>query len=334
MTTRFTNTSDVPLSLAVFLATDGYDYNDDPNTISATSLIRPLRQLILPGRLPADQTQASLPDMLKSRVGAAIHDAIERAWKTNYMDAMKALGYPNGLIKRMRINPEPGTLEEGQIPIYLEQRLSRQVTVDGRTWTVTGKFDFIGEGRVQDFKSTSTWAFMNQANATKFTQQGSIYRWLDPKKITQDELDIIYIFLDWKSGLVKTDPKYPPQAFKKQTYPLLSEIEVDQFVRSKLRQLATYWDADESELPPCSDSELWRSDPVFKYYKNGDTTAKRSTKNFDSHRDAVFYMSTEGGSKGAIKEVPGLVTACKYCPAFAACTQKDALIQSGDLVMG
>ena len=334
MTARFTNTSGVPLSLAVFLATDNYDYNDDPNTISATTLLKPLRQIILPSRLPADQSLVSLPDMMKNRLGAAIHDAIERAWKTNYMEAMKALGYPSGLIKRMRINPEPGTLEEGQIPVYLEQRLSRQVTVDGRTWNVTGKFDFIGEGRVQDFKSTSTWAYMSQVNATKFTQQGSVYRWLAPKKITQDEMDIIYIFMDWKAGMVRTDPKYPPQPFKTQTYPLLSEGEVDRFIRNKLHLISSYWDAPEADIPPCDDDELWRSDPVFKYYKNGDTTAKRSTKNFDSHHDAVLFMNTEGGSKGAIKEVPGQVTACKYCPAFAACTQKDALIRSGDLVMG
>lgn len=327
MTARFTNTSGVPLSLAVFLATDGYDYNDDPNTISATTLLKPLRQVILPSRLPAEQGLVSLPDMLKNRIGAAIHDAIERAWKGNHVTAMQALGYPNGVIKRVRINPEPGTLEPDQIPIYLEQRLTRQV---GK-WKVTGKFDFIGEGRVQDFKSTSTWAYMTQANATKFTQQGSVYRWLDPKKITQDEMDIIYIFTDWKAGLVRTDPKYPPQGFKKQAYPLLSEAEVDAFIRNKLRLIESYWDAPEDEIPHCDADELWRSEPVFKYYKNPEKTA-RSTKNFDTPQEARLRF-VEDGSVGLIKEVPGQVTACKYCPAFAACTQKDALIQTGDLVM-
>jgi hypothetical protein len=92
-------------------------------------------------------------------------------------------------------------------------------------------------------------------------------------------------------------------------------------------------DAPEEEIPQCTDEDLWRSDPVFKYYKNGDITAKRSTKNFDTHQEAVIYMSTENGGKGAIKEVPGQVTACKYCPAFMACTQKDSFIASGDLVL-
>jgi len=329
MSQRYTNVSDVPLSLAVFLASDFYDHNDDPHTISATSLLRPLRQLILPGRLPPGEGMLSLPDMMKNRIGSAVHDAIERSWLTNHKAALAALGYPSGLVKRIKINPDPADLVDGDIPIYLEQRLSRKV---GK-WTVTGKFDFIGEGRVQDFKTTSTWAYMSQANATKFTQQGSIYRWLDPKKITQDEMDIIHIFTDWKAGLVKTDPKYPTQAFKKQTFPLLSEQEVDAFIRNKLRLIETYMDAPEEEIPQCTDEDLWRSDPVFKYYKNGDITAKRSTKNFDTHQEAVIYMSTENGGKGAIKEVPGQVTACKYCPAFMACTQKDSFIASGDLVL-
>jgi hypothetical protein len=329
MDVRFTNTGDVPLSLAVFLATDNYDYNSEPDTISATTLLKPLRQIILPSRLPNEQGLVSLPDMMKNRIGSAIHDSIEQAWKNNYQGAMKALGYPSCLIKRIRINPEPGTLEDGQIPIYLEQRLSRKV---GK-WTITGKFDFIGEGRVQDFKSTSTWAYMSQANATKFTQQGSIYRWLDPKLITQDEMDIIYIFTDWKAAMVRTDPKYPPQQFKKQVYPLLSEAEVDAFIRNKVRQIETYWNAPEEEIPFCDNDDLWRSEPVYKYYKNGDINSKRSTKNFETNQEAVIYMSTEHGGKGAIKEVPGQVTACKYCPSFAICTQKDSLIQAGDLVM-
>jgi len=48
MTLRYANVSDVPLALAVFLATDSYDYNPDPNTVSATTLLKPIRQIVLP----------------------------------------------------------------------------------------------------------------------------------------------------------------------------------------------------------------------------------------------------------------------------------------------
>lgn len=330
MTARYANVSEVPLALAVFLASDFYDHNDDPQTISATAVLKPLRQLILPSRIPPGVGLTNLADMLKNRMGAAIHDGIEKAWTTNYVAAMQALGLPKRVIDRVVINPSPDQLTEDSIPVYLEQRLSRKLG----DWTITGKFDFIGEGMVQDFKSTPVWTYQNQVNAGKYVEQGSIYRWLDPVKITQDTMKIHYIFTDHKSGMVKSDPKYPPRPFATQSFDLMSLKDTEYFIRKKLSLVDQYWDAPEDMIPPCTDEDLWRSEPRYKYYKNGDITSKRSTKNFDTNQEAVLYMSTTGGGAGAIKEVPGQVTACKYCPAFQACTQKDALINSGDLLMG
>ncbi len=329
MTARFANVSEVPLALAVFLATDSYDHNDDPFTVSATTLLKPLRQIILPNRIPAGEGLVNLADMMNSRMGTAIHDGIEKAWMNNYRGAMRDIGLPDRVISRVVINPDEQDLEMNPdwIPIYLEQRLKRQL---GK-WTITGKFDFIGEGKVQDFKSTSTFTYKKQTGADKYTQQGSIYRWLDPKKIHQDRMDIHYIFTDWKGAMAKSDPSYPPKRFHTQSFELLSLNETEAFIRKKLALIEQYWDAPEEEIPQCSDEELWRSEPQFKYYKNPEKTA-RSTKNFDTMQDAMLRLS-EDGNVGIVKEVPGQVTACRYCPAFAACTQKDQLVAAGDLIL-
>ncbi len=327
MSARFANVSEVPLALAVFLASDYYDYSDDPTEISATTLLKPLRQIILATRVPPGDGLVNLADMMNNRMGAAIHDGIEKAWVTNYAKAMQAIGLPQRVIDRVRINPKPEELTEDILPIYLEQRLKRKI---GK-WTVTGKFDFVGEGKVQDFKSTSTFTYKKQVNADKYTQQGSIYRWLDPKLITQDEMDIHYIFTDWKPAMAKTDPAYPPKRFHKQSFPLMGLQETENFIRRKIELIEQYWDAHEDDIPLCDDDELWRSEPIFKYYKNPAKTA-RSTKNFDTRAEAMIRMA-EDGNVGIVKEVPGQVTACKYCPAFAACTQKDQLVASGDLIL-
>lgn len=333
MSAIYANVSEVPLALAVFLATDHYDHDNDPNTISATTLLKPLRQIILPSRIPAGEGLVNLADMMNSRMGTAIHDGIEKAWMHNHKQAMQNIGLPQRVIERVRINPTDEQLQglaainEEVIPIYLEQRLSRQL---GK-WKITGKFDFIGEGKVQDFKSTSTFTYKKQTGADKYTQQGSIYRWLDPKKIHQDRMDIHYIFTDWKGAMAKTDPSYPPKRFHTQSFDLLSLNETEAFIRKKLAQIEQYWDAPEEEIPQCNDDELWRSEPQFKYYKNPEKTA-RSTKNFDTMQDAMIRLS-EDGNVGIVKEVPGQVTACKYCPAFAACTQKDQLVAAGDLIL-
>ncbi len=329
MSATFSNVGDVPLALAVFLASDYYDFDNTPNTISTTTLLKPLRQVILPSRIPPGDGLPNLADMMNNRMGSAIHDGIEKAWVTNHGPAMAALGYPQRVIDRIRINPKADELTEDTIPIYLEQRLKRPM---GK-WIITGKFDFVGEGRVQDFKSTSVWTYKNQVNSDKYTQQGSVYRWLDPLLIHQDEMDIHYIFTDWKGGMQKSDPAYPPRRFHRQTFPLMSLGDTEHFIRTKVNLIDQHWDTPEELLPLCDDEELWRSEPRYKYYKSGDITKARSTKNFDTRQEAVVFM-TLNGNAGAIKEVPGQVMACKYCPAFAICSQKDDLIASGDLLMG
>lgn len=322
----YANASSVPLSLAVFLASDFYDH--DATTISATGLIKPLRQIILGGRVDNSMAFVDLVNMVPSRMGTAIHDGIERAWMTNHETAMKALGYPQKIIDRVKVNPIGADRHvDGVIPIYLEQRSQKQV---GK-YLVSGKFDFVGDGRVEDFKSTSTYTAINNTNDEKYILQGSIYRWLNPDIITKDEMAIQFIFTDWSAMRAKSEANYPQQRIQQRVLPLLSIEATDHYVRSKLAQIDRYMDVEEQDIPPCSDQDLWRSAPVFKYYKNPDKTV-RSTKNFDTKQEAYIRLAEEGG-KGIVIERPGQVTACKYCNAFALCTQKDTLIAQGDLIL-
>jgi len=321
---KYSNTSSVPMSLAVFLASDSYDH--DPETISATALLKPIRQTILSSRLPADITGPELSQQMANRMGTAIHDGIERAWKGNYQQAMADIGLPAGVIKRVRINPTKEELTDDIIPVYLEQRAYKQI----RGYTISGKFDFVGDGRVEDFKTSSVFMATSHKNDKKHSQQGSLYRWLNPAIITQDEMAIQYIFTDWMAARAKTDPKYPPNRFQQRILPLMSLAETEHFVNGKLDLLEKFKDAEEAHLPLCDEEDLWRSEPVFKYYKNPEKTL-RSTKNFDTMQEALIHKASIG--VGIILEKPGQVMACKYCAAFPLCSQKDVLIAAGDLVL-
>lgn len=327
MPTKYSNVSDVPLALAVFLATDSYDHNEDKNTISATALLKPIRQIVLPSRLPVGEGLNSLGDMMASRIGTAIHDGIESAWKNNYKQALENIGMNKNVIDRIAINPKPEELTSNTIPIYLEQRLTRQI---GKR-KITGKFDFIGEGILQDFKSTSVWTYMYQTNTDKYQQQGSIYRWLDSNLITSDTMQIHFIFTDWKAPKFGGDPKYPTKRFLTQSIPLMNLNDTEKFITNKLNQIDKYWDAPEETIPECTDEELWRSSPIYKYYKNP-SKLTRSTKNFDTPQEAYLRLA-EDHNVGVVIASPGEVKACKYCPAYVACSQKDKLIASGDLII-
>ena len=322
---KYVNSTGIPLSLSVFLATDSYDHNE--NVISVTTLIKPIRQTILAARVPVEASLIDIAGLVYSRVGSAVHDAIENAWLNNYHDAMKSLGYPQKLIDRVVINPEEHELKDDSLPVYLEQREYKKV--QGKT--VAGKFDIVIDGQVEDFKNTSVFTYIMSTNTDDYILQGSMYRWLNPKKITKDTMAIHFIFRDWQAMRAKTEANYPPSNTVVKTYKLMSVEQTDMYVNNRISLLDTYWDAPENDIPRCTDEELWRKEPIWKYYKNPANKA-RSTKNFDNKQDAYLRLSQDG-NVGEVLEVPGQVTACKYCAAFPVCSQKDDLIASGSLIL-
>ena len=138
---------------------------------------------------------------------------------------------------------------------------------------------------------------------------------------------IQFVFTDW-SAARSFESSYPSSRTLEYRLPLKSVAETDQYVRQRLRDIKTYLNAPDEQIPECSDEDLWRTKPVWKYYKK--PGAKRATKNYDNPAEAHTRQITEGGE---VKEVKGQVKACKYCEAFPVCAQKDRLIASGDLIL-
>lgn len=320
----FTNMSGVPLSVAVYLATDNYDY--DPTAISATTLLQATRKTVLSSRVPAEMNVTDILSVVKSRTGTAIHDSIESAWKNNYPGAMKRLGYSQDIIDRIRINPDQETVKDNDIPVYMEQRVSRMI--GGRK--LSGKYDFVAEGRVQDFKTTTVFTWINRTKDDDYKLQGSIYRWLNPKIITDDVMAIQFLFTDWMPGRAANEAKYPNRPVEQLLIPLLSLEDTEQYILNKLNEIEQYKDAPQSAIPFCTDKDLWRSESEYKYYKNPEKRA-RSTKNFDQDHAAALRYQAEQGGVGIVVEIPGRVIACRYCKAFPVCEQKDIYLADGSL---
>lgn len=322
---KYTNRHNVPLAVAAFLAKDSYDKGEA--TISATGLLRPIRQIVLAARIEPENQTTDVSDVIKSRLGTAIHDALEYTWLHYHEQCLSNLGYPPSMIARTLVNPKPYQIKPDTIAIYTEQRVIK----DFHTWKVSGEFDIVIDGEVQDYKTTSTYTVAKGNKDADYIMQGSIYRWLNPTIITKDTVSIHFILMDWTSSRVISDSSYPKNQVVSKTFPLHSLEYTEQFIHNKLKAIQTVWDAEDEAIPFCTDTELWRSDPQFKYYKNPDKTT-RSTKNFDTQQEAIARF-VEDGSVGLIVEKPGQVTACRYCPAFSICKQKDILIQLGDLVI-
>lgn len=313
---KITNNTDIPLGLAVWILADNYDYQDIPNYISATSLMRPIKQIVLRHRL--EETEGyDLSDRIPAALGNALHDSIEKAWLENYEKSLALLGYPKSLIDRILINPTDEQLKAAKepIPIYLEQRAIREI--DG--YMVGGKFDMVAEGIVQDNKSTSAWTWVHGGKDDDYALQGSIYRWLNPDKITEDFVRINFIFTDWQKASALSNPDYPDSRCKHRDIPLLEIRDTEEWIRGKLREITKFWDAPQSQVPDCTEEELWRQPPKYKYYSDPAKVGGRSTKNFDDEAEAISYKNAKG--KGIIITDYSEPQRCKYCEVFSICEQ-------------
>ena len=328
---KYTNNSNLSLFAQVFLAHDTYDHAEAG--LSVTTLLKPVRQVVLGRRVPPESSIIDLESEIANRVGSAVHDGFERAWKSEQLvHTLQLLGHPPGVVKRVRVNPTPEEVAAGGIiPVYTEVRSSKVIA----RVKVSGKFDFVGDGAVEDLKNTSVFKYMN-TDGWEYVMQGSMYRLLNPEKITKDFMNLTFNFTDWSRMQQRQNPdKYPPARMLTRRYELMPLPETQAWAEQRVTQLIELMDVTEAALPLCTDKELWRSDPVFKYYKNpakANELGARSTKNFATRREAETKLY-EDGNVGVVVEKPGEVKACKYCASFAVCTQKDALIASGDLVL-
>lgn len=330
MAQKYTNKSGLPISVAVWLAHDTYDYNNDPYTISVTTLLKPLKQIILGARSVDTAPEVDIEDLVNMRMGTAFHDSVEKAWMQGAKEAMLSLGYPSQVTERIIINPDPTNIPDGSIPVYMEQRYERKL---GK-WTITGKFDFCVEGLIEDFKSTGVYTYIKGNKQADYIMQGSMYKWIVPNIITQDNMRITYLFTDFnKLSLLQDKTKsYPSKRLMPVLLPLKSLQETERFIANKTSQLEKLWDAPESSIPPCTDEELWMDAPTYKYYKNPDKR-DRSTKNFDTFHEANQRLADDG-FVGVVVEVKSKAKACRYCPAFSVCKQKDELIAQDLLDLG
>ena len=313
--TQYTNNEGIPLALAVLFVNDLYDHSDESNTISVTTLLDSVRQIILGMRATGTGT-IDVSDMIASAYGTALHSALEQAWLNPYK-ALEELGYPEQIRNKFRINTDYHLPDI--IPVYIEQRSIKQIA----GWNISGKFDLVIDGRLNDLKNRKVWAYLNSSNNKKDILQASIYRWLNQDKITEEDFSILWLFTDWNSLEAIKNPLYPKQRWLEQKFELMSIKATEQWLEDKLSEINKYINSLESELPFCSDEELWLGKSTFKYYRSSNQS--RSTKNFTD----LFEAQKETAKGGYVQEVKGKVVRCGYCSASSVCSQYKDLVNQG-----
>ena len=306
--------------MAVYLAHDDYDAIKEENYISVTSLLKPLKAIILGMR--ADYSEPDVLDFVASRTGTAIHNAAENAWlHHNYKKNMKKLGYHQDVIDRVQVNPNIVSMDTDDINIFLEKR---SITSIGG-YRVGGKFDAVFDGFIRDIKTVKAFSFMKNDNSD-YQLQMSIYKWLNPDIITGDIGFIDMLITDWKQFEADAKPEYPQLPVVEKAIPLLSHQQTEKWLKDRLNHITILKDKDQSALPECTPQELWQSDPSYAYFKK--PAAKRATKVFSSMAEANQRL-LDDGSTGKVDTRYGKAKRCTYCNAQSLCNQAARLSAEG-----
>lgn len=327
-----TNQTGIPLSLAVWLAHDTYAHDPDPQVISATTLTQPMRAIVLARQHKDLDQSGDIVSLVASQSGTAYHDNIRNAWlDTNLSKTLKSLNYPDSVIERIHVNPENVEkllqVKPDAIIVWTEIRTKKQCG----NFVISGELDFCGNGDLEDHKSTSVYAWIFDSNAKSYSEQGSIYKWLNSDKVTGEKVQINYIFTDWSNSKAMQDKNYPQKRIMSKNYPLKSIGETDAWIKDKLATIEKLMGAGQDQLPLCTPDELWQSDSVWKYYKDP-TKKARSTKNFDNPSDANTRLEADG-HVGEVVEVKGQVKKCQYCKVAEICDQAKDLVSAGLLIL-
>jgi len=322
---KVTNDNQIDLPIAVWLLQNGYysgaDVAPEGELLSVTTLMKPTRRLILERQVDYEKEKVDVADLIASRMGHSLHDSVERAWtEGNWQGAMRRLHYPQTVIDRIVINPDPSEVGKNDIPIYLEKRGFKEID----DIILTGQLDFSINGAYRDVKSTSTFSYTSGSKDDDYILQGSMYRYIMPEFITSDKMRIEFIFTDWASYRAKSDSNYPQSRVAHKEFPLMSHEDTENWILNKLKDVKknAKYTYDQDKMVRCSDKDLWKQKDAFKYYANPETAKKngRAQKSFENIADAEIHRNSKG--KGTIVTVRGEVKACPYCPAFSVCEQR------------
>ena len=210
-------------------------------------------------------------------------------------------------------------LEHGKGDNHIvEQRLGTDV--DG--WRLSGAIDLQEESEsgigIKDYKVTGAWSVMNEKQ--DWHNQLNVYAYLVEKEAKKKvkSLQIVAIVRDWAArDTVKEG--YPQSPIATIDIPLWPMDEREQYIRDRVSlHSAAYFEMEtNSELPLCSEEDMWGKPTSYAVIKVGGVRAKSVHKTLEEAQHALNQL------KGYNLEVrQGERTRCaKYCQVSEFCTQ-------------
>ena len=264
------------------------DYSPTPKRYSATTLLKPVREILLKRRHDS-KLECDCSEMIWLLFGKAVHSILEQ--------------YGTG----------ENEFTEARLEVELENG-----------YTVSGILDFydMKKGEVVDYKTASVWKVMYK-DFEDWKKQGLIYAWLLRKNGLECKSATFYAILkDHSRQKAKFDTEYPKDPVYRIEFAVTDEeiAEIDEFIKDKIERLRENEDKPDDELPLCTLEERWNDGDKYAVMRKG---VKRALRVLDSMEAAREYVADKGGDYIELRKGED-----KKCADYCLCSTKCAYWQS------
>lgn len=277
---KITNIYGLP---APFVKMAESNYESKPKRYSVTTLLKPVREILLNRRHNKDLEQ-DVADMIWALFGQAVHHILES----------NSNGATEFAEERMEVKLDNGYTVSGIIDLYdMEQK------------------------KVVDYKTASVWKVIYK-DFEDWRKQGLMYAWLLRKNgLPCDKVEFYAILKDHSKTEAKVKPDYPQLPIVPVKFSVTDRdiAEIDTFIVEKINEIAKYEEIPDDELPLCSAEDRWNTGDKYAVMRNGRKTALRV---LDSMEQAEEYKALNGGDyievrKGVDKKCIDYCLCCQKC---------------------
>lgn len=317
----FTNKYNLPQSYVNAVKVDKHKVYGD---ISVTQLIDSAQIRVL--KRQYDET-IDVADMVWVLLGTATHTVLERSEQES-IDVRTLLQASEILIESNDQGAQRAAewikkFTKEQFPNGINENvlLEYTMTTEFQGWDLSGTIDrfAIDSGLLEDYKTCSTYEYINPESRKKWYAQLNIYAHkLRKAGYKVNKAQIVAIFKNWNKAEQMRNRDYPPQQIMCLEIPLLDDKVVEEYINNRIK---LHQGAEKGNVPDCTGKERWSKADMFAVKREG---GKRALRTFDKEVMAKEYMRVNEG-KGKPMQIefrPGIDTRCEsYCPVSLHCPQ-------------
>ena len=274
---KITNKLNLPEGFVKAVSTEKYN---QPDSLSATTLIQGIKQIILTER-HWEELEDDVADRIWAIWGQAVHSLLEIEGEND----------------------------------FTEQKMSFKIGKIAVTGTIDN-YD-MKHGVICDYKTASINK-VRFKDFNDWYLQGMIYAWLLTKNnFPVSRCRFIALLKDHSKSEAMRDYQYPKEPVYIYEFPVTPQalFKIGVFIKNKVDEYQRYNALDDNVIPPCSPVERWERPPKFAVIKNG---AKKAFRLFDKKEDANLLAETK--SDYYVEHRPGesircqsFCLCCRYC---------------------